>query len=185
MDCSIPGFLVLHHFLRACSNSCSLSQWHHLIIPSSVIPFSSCLQSFPESGSFPLNRLFTSGGQSIGASASASVLPMNTQDWSSLGWTGLISLQSKGLSRVFSNITVQKHPFLSAQPSLCSNPHIHTWLWENHSFISPFFGKLMSLLYNTLSRFVIQVLKFWLFNICLLIALETLLIETKSREMAS
>ena len=114
----------------AYSNSCPSNQWCHPTISSSVIPFSPCLQSFPESGSFPLNQLFTSGGQSIGASASASVLPMNTQDWSSLGWTDWISLLSKGLSRVFSNITVQKHPFLRAQPSLCSYPHIHTCLCE-------------------------------------------------------
>ena len=92
---------------RACSNSCPLSQWCHLTISSSVIPFF-CLQSFPNSGSFPMSQFFTSGGQSIGVSASASVLPMNIQDWSPLGWTGWISLQSKGLSRVFSNTTVQK-----------------------------------------------------------------------------
>ena len=87
-------------------NSCPLSQWDHPTISSSFIPFSSCLQSFSESGSFPTSQLFTSGGQSIGVSASASVLPMNTQDWSPLGWTGWISLQSKGLSRVFPNSTV-------------------------------------------------------------------------------
>ena len=90
----------------ACSNSCPSSQWCHPTIPSSVIPFSSCLQSFPESGSFPVSQFFAPGGQSIGASASASVLPMNIQDWFPLGLTGLICLQSKGLSRVFSNITV-------------------------------------------------------------------------------
>ena len=97
--------------LRACSNSCSLSWWCHPTISSSVVPFSSCLQSFPASGSFPVSRFFASGGQSIGASASASVLPMNILDWFPLGWTGWISLQSKGLSRVFSNTTVQKHQF--------------------------------------------------------------------------
>ena len=91
---------------RACSNSCPSSQWCHPII-SSVVPFSSCLQSFPASGSFPISQFFSSGGQSIGISALASVLPMNTRDWFPLGWTGLISLQSKGLSRVFSNTTVQ------------------------------------------------------------------------------
>ena len=96
---------------RACSNSCPLSQWCHPIISSSVVPFSSCLQSFPGSGSSPVSQLFASGGQSIGASASASVLPMNIQDWIHLGLTDLISLQSKGLSRVFSNTTVQKHHF--------------------------------------------------------------------------
>ena len=99
----------------ACSNSCPLSWWCHPTISSSVIPFSSRLQSFPESGSFPVNQFFTSGGQSIGISASASILAMNIQDWFSLGLTGLISLQSKGLSRVFSNTTVQKHQFFSAK----------------------------------------------------------------------
>ena len=99
-------------------NSCLLSQWCHPTISSSVIPFSSCLQSFPASGSFQRSQLFASGGQSIGVSASTAVLPMNTQDWSSLGWTGWISLQSKGLSRVFSNTTVQKHQFFGTQLSL-------------------------------------------------------------------
>ena len=103
---------------RACSNSCPLNRRCHPTILSSVVPFSSCLQSFPASGSFPMSQFLTSGGQSIGVSASASVLPMNIQDWSPLGWTGLISLQSKGLSRVFSNTTVQKHQFLGAQLSL-------------------------------------------------------------------
>ena len=93
-------------------------------------PFSSNLQSFPASGSFPMSRLFPSGGQSIEASASTSVLTMNIQDWFPIGLTGLISLQSKGLSRVFSNTTTQKHQFFSAQPSLWSNSHIHTWLME-------------------------------------------------------
>ena len=99
-------------------NSCPLSRWCHPTISSSVIPFSSCLQSFPASGSFPMSQLFASGGQSIGVSASTSVLPMNTQDRFPLGWTGWISLQSKGLSRVFSNTTVQKHQFFCAQLSL-------------------------------------------------------------------
>ena len=102
----------------ACSNSCPLSQWCHPTISSSVIPFSSYLQSFPALGSFPMSQFFASGGQSIEVSASASVLPMNIQDWFLLGWTGWISLQSKGLSRVFSNNTVQKHQFFSAQLSL-------------------------------------------------------------------
>ena len=101
----------------ACSNSCPLSQWCHPSISSSVIPFF-CLQSFPASGSFAMSQFFTSGGQSIGVSASASVLPMNIQDWFPLGWTGWISLQAKGFSRVFSNTTVQKHQFFSAQLSL-------------------------------------------------------------------
>ena len=95
--------------LRIYSNSCPLSRWCHPTISSSVIPFSSCLQSFPASGSFPMSQLFASGGQNIGVSASASVLPMNIQGWFPLGWTGWISLQSKGLLRVFSNTTVQKH----------------------------------------------------------------------------
>ena len=95
----------------ACSNSCPSSRWSHPTISSSVVPFSSCPQSFPASGSFQMNQLFTSGDQRIGVSASTSVLPMNIQDWFPLGLTGLISLQSKGLSRVFSNTTVQKHQF--------------------------------------------------------------------------
>ena len=98
-------------------NPCPLSRWCHPTISSSVVPFSSCPQSFPASGSFPMSQLFAPGGQSIGVSASTSVLPMNTQDWP-LGWTGWISLQSKGLSRVFSNTTVQKHQFFSTQLSL-------------------------------------------------------------------
>ena len=111
-------------------NSCSLSRWCHPTISFSVVPFSSCPQSFPASGSFPMSQLFASGGQSIGVSASVSVLPMNIQDWFPLGWMGWISLQSKGLSRVFYNTTVQKHPFFSTQLSLWSNSHIHTWLLE-------------------------------------------------------
>ena len=114
----------------ACSNSCPLSQWCHLTISSSVVPFSSCLQSFPASGSFPLSQFFTSGGQSIGVSALASVLPMNIQHWFPWGWTGWISLLFKGLSRVFSNTTDQKHQFFGAQLSLWSSSHIHTWLLE-------------------------------------------------------
>ena len=102
---------------RACSNSCPSSWWCHPTISSSVVPFF-CLQSFPVSGSFPTSQFFTSSGQIIRASASASVLPMNTQDWFPLGWTGWISLQLKGLSRVFSNATVQKNQFFSAQLSL-------------------------------------------------------------------
>ena len=100
------------------SNPCPSSRWRHPAISSSVVPFSSYPQSFPASGSFQMSQLFTSDGQSIGVSASTSVLPMNTQDWSPLGWTGWISLQSKGLSRVFSNTTVQKHQLFGAQLSL-------------------------------------------------------------------
>ena len=114
----------------ACSNSCPLSQWYHPTISSSVVPFSSCLQSFPASWSFPKSWFFSSGDQSIEVSASASVLPANIQDWFPLGWTGWISLQSKGLSRVFSNTTVWKHQFFSAHLSLWSNTHIHTWPLE-------------------------------------------------------
>ena len=129
MDCSTLGFPVLH-VSWSFSNSCSLSRWCHPTISSSVIPFSSCLQSFPASGSVPMSQFFISGGQSIGVPASTSVLPMNIQDWFPLGWTGLISLQSKWLSIVFSKITVQNHQFFSAQPSLWSNSHIHTQLLE-------------------------------------------------------
>ena len=112
------------------SNSSPLSWWCHPTISSSVIPFSSCPQSFPASGSFQMSQLFTSGGQSIGVSASISVLPMNIQDWFPFGWTGWISLQSRGLSRVFSSTTVQKHQFFCALPSSQSNSHIHTWPLE-------------------------------------------------------
>ena len=107
-----------------------IESWCHPTISSSVVPFSSCPHSFPASEPFPVSRLFTSGGQSIGVSASTSVLPMNTQDWSPLGWPGWISLQSKGFSRVFSNTTVQKHQFFGAQLSSQSNSHIHTWPLE-------------------------------------------------------
>ena len=112
--------------LGACSDSCPLSQRCHPTISSSVVPFSSYLQSFPASGSFPMSQFFASGGQNIGASASASVPPMNIQDWFPLGLTGWISLQSKGLSRIFSNTTVQRHQFLGVQSFLLSNSHIHT-----------------------------------------------------------
>ena len=108
---------------KACSNSCPSSRWRHPIILSSIIPFS-CLQSFPASGSFPISQFFASGSQSTGASASVSVLLMNIQDWFPLVLTGVISLHSKGLSRIFSN-TVQKHQFFSAKPSLWSNSHFH------------------------------------------------------------
>ena len=119
----------------AYSNSCPSSRWCHPTTSSSVVPFFSCLQSLPASGSFPMSQFFTSSGQSIGASALASVLPVNIQGWFPWGLTGLISLQSKGLSRDFSNTTVQKHQFFGAQLSLWSNSHIHTWLLEkNHGF---------------------------------------------------
>ena len=111
-------------------NSCPLSWWCHPTISSSAIPFSSCLQSFPTSGSFQMSQLFASDGQSIGVSASTSVLLVNIQDWSPFGCTGWTSLQSKGLLRVFSNTTVHKHRFFSAQLSLWSTLNIHTWLLE-------------------------------------------------------
>ena len=120
--------------LRACTNSCPSNRWCHPTISSSVIPVSSCLQSFPASGSLPRSQFLASGGQSIGVSASASVLPMNIEDWFPLGLTGLISLQSNGLSGVFSNTTVKKQQFFSTQLSSWSNSHIHTWLLKNHSF---------------------------------------------------
>ena len=125
------------------SNSCPLSQWCHPTISSSVFPFSSHLQYFPALGFFPVSQFFASGAQSFGVSASTSVLPVNIQDWLSLGWTGWISLQSKGFSTVFTNITVQKYQFFSVQLSLWSNSHIHTGkaialtIWT-------FVGKVMS-----------------------------------------
>ena len=134
------------------SNSCPLSRWCHPTTSSSVIPFSSHLQSFPASGSFQMSQFFASGGQSIGVSASTSVLPMNTQNWSTLGWTGWISLQSKGLSRVFSNTTVQKQQFFSAQlmvqlshPYMTTGKTIALTRWT-------FVGKVISLLFKKLSR---------------------------------
>ena len=138
------------------SNSRPLSRWCHSTISSSVVPFSSCPQSLPASGSFPMSQLVAWGGESIGVSASASVLPMNAQDWSHLGWTDWISLQSKGLSRVFSSTTVQKHQFFGAQLSSQSNSHIHTWPlekpypWPDGPLLA-----IMSLLFDMLSRLVI------------------------------
>ena len=155
MDCSTPGFPVLHH-PEVCPSSCPLSRWCHPTISSSVILFSYCLQSHPASGSFPMSQLFASGGQSIGTSASVSVLPMNTQGWFPLRLTGLISLLSKGLSRVFSSITVGKHQFFSAQLSVIvqlSYPYMTTGktivltIWT-------FVGTVMSLLFNALCKFV-------------------------------
>ena len=130
MNRSTPGLPVHHQLLESTQNPCPLSRWCHPAISSSVIPFFSHLQSFPASGSCPMSQLFSLGGQSIGDSASTSVLPMNTQAWFPLERTGWISLQSKGLSRVFSNTTVQKHQFFGTQLSLYSNSHIHTWLLE-------------------------------------------------------
>ena len=130
LDCNTPGFPVHHQLLEMAQTLYLLSKLCHPTISSSIVPFSFCPQSFPASGSFPMSQLFASGGQSIRVSASASVLPMNIQDWFPLGWTSWISLQSKGLSRVFSTTTVQKHQFFSAQLSLQSNSHIHLWLLE-------------------------------------------------------
>ena len=139
---------------RDCSNSCPLSRLCHPTISSSVVPFSSRPQSLPASGSFQMSQLFASGGQSTGASSSASVLPMNIQDWFPLGWTGLISLQSKGLSRVFSSTTVQKHQLLSLLygPTLTSIHHY----WKNHSFAYTdlCWQSNVSAFLITLSRFV-------------------------------
>ena len=144
---------------RACSNSCPLSWWCHPTILFSVLPFSSCLQSFPASGSFPMNWLFASGGQSIGASTSVSVLPMNIQGWFPLGLTGLISLLSKGLSRVFSSTTVWKHQFFWPQRSLWSNSHLYMTIRKTIVLSRwTFVGKVMSLLFNMLSGFVIAFL---------------------------
>ena len=138
---------------RACPNSCPSRWWCHPTMLSSVIPFFSCLQSVPASGSFLRSQFFSLGGQSIGVSASPSVLPMNIQDWFPLGLTGLISLQSKGLSRVFSRSTVQKHQFFSAQPSWWSNSHMTTRKTIPLT-IQTFVGKVMSLVLNMLSRVV-------------------------------
>ena len=129
MNCSMPGFPVHHQlpeFIQTHVHRVgdAIQPFHPLL------PFSSCPQSFPALGSFPMSQLFAWGGKSIGVSASTSGLPMNTQDWSPLGWTSWISLQSKGLSRVFSNTTVQKYQFFGAQLSSLSNSHIHTWLLE-------------------------------------------------------
>ena len=129
MNCSTPGLPVYHHLLEF-THTHVLQVGGRPAISSSVVPFSSCLQSLPASESFPMSQLFTWGGQSTGVSALASFLPKKSQDWSPLGWTGWIFLQSKGLSRVFSNTTVQKHQFFGPQLSSQSNSHIHTWPLE-------------------------------------------------------
>ena len=158
MDCSTPGFPVLHS-PRVCSNLCPLSQWCHPTISSSVIPFFSHIQSFPASESFPMSQLVAWGGQSIGVSASASILSMSIQDWFPLGWTGWISLRSKGLSRVFS--TPQFKSINSLALSFLYSltlTSIHDY-WKNHSLTRwTFVGKVMSLLLNMLSRLVITFL---------------------------
>ena len=159
MDCSTPGLPVITNFqnlLRLMSIELVMP-FNHFIL---CCPFSSCPQSFLASGSFSMNQYFASSDQSIGASASASVLPMNIQDWFPWGLTGWISLQSKGLSRVLSNTTVQKYQFFSAQLSLWPNSHIHTWLLEKTIALTrwTFVVKVMSLLFNMLSRLVIPFL---------------------------
>ena len=150
MDCSTPGFPVLHYLSEfVCWEGDTIQPSHPVIL-------SSCLQSFPASGSFPMSQFFTSGGQSIGVSALASVLPMNIEVWFPLRLTGLISLQFKGLPRVFSSTTVWKYQILGAQPSFQFNSHICSWLLEKSVFSRQIFtGKVMSLLFNTLLRFVI------------------------------
>ena len=119
---------------RACSNSCPMSWWCYTTISSSVVPFTPCFQSFEASGSFPMSQFFAQGAQSNGVSASASVFPMNIQDWFPLGWTGWISLQSKGLARVFSKTTLQKHQFFSVHLSLYPTVTSIRDYWKNHSF---------------------------------------------------
>ena len=153
---------------RAYSNSCPSSQWCHPTISSPVLPFSSHLQSFPASGAFQMSQFFTSGGQSVGVSASVSVLPMNIQDWLTLEWSGWISLLSKGHSRVFSNTTVQKHQFSGAQLFIVQLSH--PYMTTGRSTVltrQTFVGKVMSLLSNMLSRLVITFLPR---NKCLLIS---------------
>ena len=157
INCSTPGFSV-----HDCLPEFAQTHVHWVsdaIQPSSAIPFSPCLQSFPESGSFPISRLVASGGQSIGASASTLVLPMNIQCWFPLGLTSLSSMLSKELSRVFSRTRVQKHQFFGAQPSLWSTSHYRTWLLEKIIALTiwTYVGQMMSLLFNTLSAF----LKMW------------------------
>ena len=147
-------------FPGVCSNSCPWNRWYYLTTSSSAAVFF-CLQSFPVSGSFSMSWLFASGSQSIGVSASATVLPMNIQGWFPLGLTGLISLLSKGLSRVFSSTTIKKHQIFSAQPSLWSNSHIHTWLLGTIALIIwTFVYKVMSLLFKQVKRFKRMKVKF-------------------------
>ena len=158
MDCMQHTRLLCPQLsLGVWSNSCSLSRWCHPTISFSAAPFSFCLQSFPASGSFPVSQLFASGGLGIGASVS--VLPVNVQGWFPLGLTGLISLQSKGLSRVFSSTTVRKHQFFCTQPSLWSNSHPYMTPGKTMCLnIQTFIGKLMFLLFNILFRLVIAFL---------------------------
>ena len=160
MNCSTPGLPVHHQLPEFTQTSCPSSQWCHPAILSSVVPFSSCLQSFPASGSFQMSQLFTSGGQSIGGSASTSVLPMNSQDWFPLGLTDWISLLSREPSRVYSSTIVWKHQFLVTQPSLRSSSHICTWLLEKPQLwlYRPLSVKWCLCFLIMLSRFVIAFL---------------------------
>ena len=136
-------------------NSYALSRWCHPAISPSVVLFSSCPQSLPAPGSFPMSQLFAWDGQSIGVSALTSVLPINTEDWSPLGWTGCISLKSKGLSRILSRTIVQKHQFFGTQPSSQSNSHPYMTTGKTIALTRwAFVGKVMSLLFNMLSRLV-------------------------------
>ena len=155
MDCSMSGFPVLHQFLELAQTYVhrlgdAIQSFHP------VFPFSSCLQYFPESGSLPMSQFFTSDGQGIEASESAPVPPMYIQDWFPLGWTGLISLQSKGLSRVFSSTTVQKHQFFSSQPFfIVQLSHLYMTTGKIIALTrQTFVGKVMCLLFNMLSRLV-------------------------------
>ena len=168
----------------ACWNSCPLSWWCHPTISSSVLPFPFCLQSFPASGSFPISHLFAWDGQSIRASASASVLPMNIQGWFPLGLIGLISLLSKELSTIFSSTTIQKHRFFCIQSSLWSNSHIVHDYWKNHSFDCMDLCRQSDVsAFNTLSRLVIAFLPK---SKCLLISWQqspsTVILEPKKRK---
>ena len=161
MDCSMPGYTVLHYLPKFVQIQVHwVSWWCCLTISSSATPFSFCFQSFPASGSFPRGKLFKSGGQSIGTSASASVLPMNIQDWFPWGLTGLISLQSKGFLKVFSSTIVQKHQFFGAQQKnwvQLSHPYMTTG--KNIALtICTFVGNILTLFFNMLSRFVIAFL---------------------------
>ena len=184
MDCSMPDSPVLYNLLEFAQTHVHWV-WCHPIISSSVAPFSSCPQSFPAIGSFPLSWLFGSGSQSIGASASVTVLPMNIQDWFPLGLIGLISLESSSLSRVFSSTTSWKHQFFSAHPSLLSNYHM--WYMTTRKTIAltiqTFVSKVMSLLFNWPSRFVIVFLPK---SMCLLISWlqlpSTVISESKERK---
>ena len=160
MDCSTPRLPCLSASPEVCSNSCPLSWWSHPIISPSVNLFSSCLQSFQASGSSPKSQLFASGGQSTGASASGSVLPMNIKGWFPLGLTGLISMLSKGRSRVFSNTTVEKDQFFGVQPFFIVQLS-HSYMTTGKTIaltIWTFVFKVMSLLFNMRSRFVIAFL---------------------------